>query len=360
VDLTPSGIQVGLITLQAWQITPVPQLPADFLPNAAFLIRINYDLDIAPDTATPRWFEVAFTFAVPGATVHDALPQRTNRHAPACGYLLNSQLAFARQDQSAATALLSDIEQPPAGHDIQVFGRGSPTARWRHLEAADAPIGSGSYTGWIVLLVPADQRQLRVSAAAQFSLPTPRSDGLRGIAYPDALIMDLPELRAAFAHRENSGGRQVFVSYTHDSPAHKATVNAFCKLLRDGGVNVLVDQDESAVRRDWQEWMTIGIHRSDFVVVVASPAYRSVGLFEFDYKTHAGAQAEYRLLTSLLREDRSTWLRRILPVILPGQDIDEIPVGLQPYDADHYQVRSLTADGMTGLLRTIHHIPDIL
>lgn len=217
---------------------------------------------------------------------------------------------------------------------------------------ADPP---GVYTGWIALLVPAGQRQVLVAASARFELPAGEAAELAELAYPDAVVIDLPEHEPALAHRASTDGPRVFVSYAHDSDEHKAAVRALCDLLLHEGVNVLVDQAEPEVRQDWRRWMTTGIYRSDRVVVVASPAYRSVGLYEFDDNTHAGAQAEYQLLTNLLREDRSAWMPKILPVILPGRAVGEIPVGLQPYDADHYLVPSLTTDGITGLMQAITH-----
>jgi hypothetical protein len=356
IDRTPSGVPIGLITLQAWQVDSVPRVPASFSGYAAYLIRVTYDLDIEPDAPMPRWFEVGFAFACTGTTVHDALPQHVDLRDEARTYVLNGQLTFTRQDQRVADPVMSDIQLPAVAPEILVFGRGSPKVRWRHIGTADAPIRSGSRTGWVVLLVPSGQRQILVRATARFALPAEQTEGLREMDRPDAFTIDLPERQPVTAHRATTDGPRVFVSYAHDSDEHKKAVKALCDLLKDAGVTVVVDQDEPHdVRRDWHDWMTTGIYRGDYVIVVASAAYRSVGLSELDDRTHSGVQAEYRFLMSMLRESRSTWLPRILPVVLPGHAVSEIPAGLQPYDADHYIVPSLTADDVAGLLRTINH-----
>jgi hypothetical protein len=99
--------------------------------------------------------------------------------------------------------------------------------------------------------------------------------------------------------------------------------------------------------------MTTGIIRSDYVLVVASPVYRSVGRYETGNVTRRGIDAEYRLLTTLLAEDYPRWVRKILPVVLPGRAVSEIPVVFQPYDADYYVIESLTPEGVAGLLEAI-------
>jgi hypothetical protein len=41
----------------------------------------------------------------------------------------------------------------------------------------------------------------------------------------------------------------------------------------------------------------------------------------------------------------------MLPVVLPGRSVNEIPIFLQPWTADHYLVKHLTVAGAAGLLR---------
>jgi hypothetical protein len=354
IELAPSGISVGLITLGAWLISRVPRLPDSFGGHSAYLIRIPYDLDLEPGGTSPRRLEISFTFATDGVSVHDALPQRATGRAEQSTYVLNGQLTFSRQDDIVIDRLMSDISLPEGSPGSQLLGTGTSTIRCRLSGTARTPLRAGPHVCWIVLLVPSDLPEVRVIAAASFTLPDSHERDLREMTLPDAFTVALPgDHRPAVAHRAATGKR-VFVSYVHESATHKADVKTLSDLLRaEGDVTVILDQDEPAHRQDWQRWMTIGISRSDYVLVVASPVYRAVGLYETANVTRRGIDAEYRLLASLLAEDYPRWLRKILPVVLPGRAVSEIPVLFQPYDADYYLIGSLTPDGVAGLLKTI-------
>jgi hypothetical protein len=62
-------------------------------------------------------------------------------------------------------------------------------------------------------------------------------------------------------------------------------------------------------------------------------------------------------LRDLLTKDRSAWVHKILPVVLPGRSTDEIPLFLQPYSASHYVVDSFTIEGVDDLYRVITRQP---
>lgn len=149
------------------------------------------------------------------------------------------------------------------------------------------------------------------------------------------------------------GYPRVFISYAHESADHKRAVLAFAEYLHTCGVGVVIDQDHPPYRDDWQAWATRAILGCDYVLVIASPMCRRVGDGDIEPSLHKGLQAEMRTLRNLYNDDYPTWLRRVLPVILPGQSVDGIPLFLQPRDADHYHVRSLDPDGAGGLLRTL-------
>ena len=357
----PAGRSVGQIILGAWYVIPVPRLPADLAGNRAYLIRIPYDLDFVPDGPGPRWLEVAFRFCTDGAMVHAALPHLAAPGDQARDYALNAQLTFTAQDQRTADPVLPGIDLPATTATVQVSGIGSEEVRWRHIAAADATVPAGSRIGWIVLLLPQDDagaipsgpRELMVCATAGFGAPAGRLRGTAEEAIDDAFTISLPEREAVAAHRATADGPRVFVSYAHDSDQHKADVAALCRLLGAAGLNVTFDGEPGRRRRDWQRWMTTGINRADYVIVVASPDYRAISEFAYDENTRRGVLEEYRLLLTLLGEDRRRWLGRILPVVLPGRVLRDIPIALQPLDVDHYRVTSLTPDGIAELVGSI-------
>jgi WD40 repeat protein len=146
---------------------------------------------------------------------------------------------------------------------------------------------------------------------------------------------------------------RVFVSYTHDSEHHKEQVLRFCAFLREHGVDAELDQWFTDRRRDWYTWAIEQTEAADFVIVVASPAYRRAGDGAVPAYQNRGAQSEAALLRDRLHGDRTEWLPKLIPVLLPGYTTDDIPLFLQPYTADHYTVTDFTLDGAEDLLRLL-------
>lgn len=154
-------------------------------------------------------------------------------------------------------------------------------------------------------------------------------------------------------HATGVGFPRIFISYAHDTPAHKTAVASFADFLVDCGVDVRLDQYVPPQRHDWQQWATQEILNADYVLVIASPMCRRVGDGDIDPALHLGLQAEMRTLRDLYASDYPTWLRRTLPVVLPGGSVRDIPLFLQPRNADHYRIASLDKPGTDWLMRTL-------
>ncbi|MEV6912934.1 tetratricopeptide repeat protein [Amycolatopsis sp. NPDC051071] len=146
---------------------------------------------------------------------------------------------------------------------------------------------------------------------------------------------------------------RVFVSYAHESPRHKHLVHELSRFLHRSGLAVQLDEWATGRRRDWYAWMTAQVMNCDFILVIASEAYRRAGDGFAETGDHRGVQTEAALLRDLLHGDRDRWLPKMLPVILPGQQLDHIPLFLQPFCADRYQVTAFTAAGCEELLRAL-------
>jgi hypothetical protein len=114
----------------------------------------------------------------------------------------------------------------------------------------------------------------------------------------------------------------------------------------------MFDQWSDGRRQDWPAWAIDSITRADFVIVVASPGYRQAG-DGMAPPAGRGAQTEAAVLRELQHRDRTEWTRRMLPVILPGHHLDEIPLFLQPYSASHFVVTEISTAGAAGLLRVL-------
>lgn len=96
---------------------------------------------------------------------------------------------------------------------------------------------------------------------------------------------------------------------------------------------------------------------ADYVLVIASRRYRLVGDGFGPSDLHKGVQSEAALLRDLVYGDRDRWLPKVLPVVLDGHGLDEVPLFLQPNTASHYAVGALTVTDAADLLRVILRQP---
>lgn len=152
---------------------------------------------------------------------------------------------------------------------------------------------------------------------------------------------------------DRAPGQKVFLSYAHDNESHVRDVQDLAWFLETRGVTVEFDCWRDDIRRDWYAWMLGEIESASFVIVVASPKYRAVGDGGAPGNEHRGVQAETAAIRELLYRDRRTWVNRILPVVLPGRSLDELPTFAQPYSASHFVLPSITDDGAEDLLRVL-------
>lgn len=150
---------------------------------------------------------------------------------------------------------------------------------------------------------------------------------------------------------------KVFVSYAHESPRHQDDVLAFASFLRSQGVDAVLDVWSADARHDWNAWAMREMTAAAYVIVVASQAYRAVGDGSGPADQHRGVQSEATLLRDLVYSDRDTWTPKVLPVLLPGHGIDEIPLFLSPYTTSRFPVTANTLTGAEDLLRVIHRSP---
>jgi hypothetical protein len=158
---------------------------------------------------------------------------------------------------------------------------------------------------------------------------------------------------------------RVFISYAYDSVRHKQQVLEFASFLRaEGGIDIRLDLWDANRRRDWSVWVVEQVREADFVLVVASPAYKRRAEGSTDSSEGRGVQFESALLRDLVTRAWGESVHKVLPVVLPGRSVREIPAFLQPHAASHYVVGSLTTDGIDELYRIItrqpRHCPPVL
>jgi hypothetical protein len=150
---------------------------------------------------------------------------------------------------------------------------------------------------------------------------------------------------------------RIFISYAHDSDPHVESVRAFAEFLLQSGLDVRLDLWELYLRHDWSLWVIEQMRRADYIVVIASPMCRLAGDGEQE-STRLDHGQHLMLLRELLHSDRNHWTSRLLPVVLPGGSVSDLPLFLQPWTGDHYLIDELTIPGAEDLLRVMTSPPE--
>jgi hypothetical protein len=150
-----------------------------------------------------------------------------------------------------------------------------------------------------------------------------------------------------------AAGPRVFLSYAHESTGHRDRVRSFWWALRHHGIDVRCDIDAGQVRREWSRWIEEQLAAADFVLVVASPSYRSRALRESVDPFGRGVEFEASLLRDLMYGDRRKWSGRVLPVVFEGGRRSDVPDFLSPESGTIYFVSDFSRGGLEGLLRVI-------
>lgn len=148
-------------------------------------------------------------------------------------------------------------------------------------------------------------------------------------------------------------GPLVFISYAHDDERHKDDVLRLARFLTTRSIRVELDIWNNSTRRDWPAWITDRLGVVDYVLVIASSRYREVADGNAAADLHRGVQFEAAALRDLLYANRQTWLPKLLPVLLPGHDLTELPLFLQPYTASHFRINTIDDAGTEELLRVL-------
>ena len=152
----------------------------------------------------------------------------------------------------------------------------------------------------------------------------------------------------------------VFLSYAHEPPEHIDQVYELYKVLRHNGVDAVIDLAAAGERQDWTLWMTQQLHRADFVVVAASAAYKRRGEGPEDPADGRGLQPETALIRDLISEDHGSWIRRVVPVVLPGRSPKELPLWVGTYSRSYFPITEITSAGCEQLVRLLTNQPDVI
>ena len=139
------------------------------------------------------------------------------------------------------------------------------------------------------------------------------------------------------------GHRRVFISYSHDSPAHRDQVLALSERLRRDGIDTGLDRYiEGSPVQGWPRWMLDQLDAADSVLVVCTETYYRRFRGHAPPGTGRGVDWEGALITQELYDSRSRTLK-FVPVFLAAPDPRWIPEPLRAIShyrldsAEHYQ-----------------------
>jgi hypothetical protein len=67
---------------------------------------------------------------------------------------------------------------------------------------------------------------------------------------------------------------KLFISYSHDNPAHSSRVLSLSNQLCEDGYDCQLDQYDADPAQGWTQWMSDGIKEADFVLMVCTQTYQ--------------------------------------------------------------------------------------
>lgn len=316
-------------------------------PRAFALVALSFDIDEPADDR--RLLSVDFTIELETRDVvaHSLWPTQvaTPLDGERCRcFTVRSDLSLGRAFGRGGAPCYRYTQLHPK---IASHGNGRSRFSWTFTAQREYPLRPSVRVVFAVLDMPAGTKQIVGTQCVEATIIRSLRQ-YRAKANGRVLRLDTTAVTPTVPHSPD-----VFISYAHDSIKHVRQVLAFAEFLTSKGITVHLDQWADDRRRDWASWAMGGITRADFVVVVASPDYRSVGDGHAVTMANKGARSEAAIIRDLLHRDRDTWLPKLLPVILPGGELDGIPDFLQPYTASTYPIYDFTAEGAEDLLRVL-------
>jgi tetratricopeptide (TPR) repeat protein len=151
---------------------------------------------------------------------------------------------------------------------------------------------------------------------------------------------------------------RVFISYSHDSPEHRANILDLTQELRRAGIDAQVDQFiESSPPLSWPLWMNEQIAQSNFVLVVVTETYATRFMNREQPGRGLGVRWEGNIITSELyytSDDRV----KFIPVVVRAKDSTHIPIPLRL--TTWYDVGIAGSRNLKPLLRHLLNQPAVV
>ena len=145
---------------------------------------------------------------------------------------------------------------------------------------------------------------------------------------------------------------KVFISYSHDSPAHKKWVLELGTKLRKNGIDAILDQWDLNPGDDMTRFMEKGVKDSDRVLVVCTDRYVKKA-----NDSEGGVGYERHIVTAQLVKDLET--NKFIPIIRQASGKENVPVFLGPLFGIDFTDDSKFDDKFTELLHVLHQVRKI-
>jgi SEFIR domain len=131
---------------------------------------------------------------------------------------------------------------------------------------------------------------------------------------------------------------RVLVSYAHERAidGHRGRALDLAQSLRIRGVEAIIDQFLEHDPPFWPRWMTTEVRAADYVLCLASPAYKERVEGRGDPRVGRGARWEGVIITEQLYEEFSTAEKKFIAVVLEKCSPEDIPDILLPIGRSYY------------------------
>ncbi|MCH8806059.1 MAG: toll/interleukin-1 receptor domain-containing protein [Planctomycetes bacterium] len=146
---------------------------------------------------------------------------------------------------------------------------------------------------------------------------------------------------------------RVFISYSHDSPAHSGRVLALARALRADGIDVELDQFHTDEIVDWPKWCNEQISRehSDFVLCICTAEYKRRIEGNVPPEKGKGVYWEGALLDDDVYDEKGNG--RIIPVFFDDEPENAIPRFLRGWTHCRLRDFALTDPGYEHVIRIL-------